>query len=164
MTTRAPRREGVWIPVNNVVTAPAAAAQSQSSDMLSAFVGDAGRELGRNETIVRIRGLLNIVSALTAAREEWMVAMVVITEGQTFTPSLSSELFDAIYRTAGKTSGEVTELAAGVFQNVSELIPVDSKAMRKLRGRGDELVMVTLAGAAAAMTFSFSGSIYVKLG
>ena len=140
---------------------------SLGEDILQYYNLDVGRELGAGYTLMRIRGTLQIQCSYAAGADRvgkrWAAALMVTPEGGfTSQPGLDSEIYDAIWRFTSFGESWFLEEAAGNFVKVPQLVQVDTRAKRVLRGAGDELHMVIQNESGVSLTAEFRG--FVLLG
>ncbi len=147
--------------VNQTTTTQATA----STDLL-AQISDAGIETRPGMTIVRIRGYVSIKVADGSVGQQNAVAMALMMfreGGAATTPALFTEIVNAIWRLDTITRGIANEIAAGNFDSVNDIYPIETRGMRKIGSVGDELRMVVAAGGGVSTTFHASGTVRLLL-
>ncbi len=170
MTSRARKRffkptsrAMLWLPfratINSLGSTGITTAQLQTN-----YFSDTGEEIPVGTTVTRVRGLYSVVCQAIAVRQAFNAALALVPEGGYGTiPSLASEIFDAFWYLAGRTSGEVSETAAGVFGAVDTVYPIDTKGKRKIKEVGEEITLIVQNTAGSIIDVQAHGYMLLQL-
>jgi len=127
----------VWLPARDNENA-VASATVQSSDLLAAYIGDAGRNTGPGMVLERVLGSLTVESQTTGTGGDFTMGIIVAPEGGFGAiPSPSAEINDYLVWISGRFPSGANEQAAGVFQPDQMTYQFDVRSRRRLRSIGD---------------------------
>lgn len=132
-------------------------------DLLQNYVGQVGADIVPGMTIVRIRGHLNINATADGGKVQFSMGLMLLDEGQAAgtVPDMNSEILNLIWRLDGRTSGHVSETAAGTFANVDDIYLIDNRGQRKIDRVGQELKV--LVGVGASINWNMAGTVRLML-
>ncbi len=162
---RAVKRGNLWLPFSGIGLEVTTGSVTRTDTMLARYLAEHGAEVPVGTTLGPIRGNLHI-HAQTAGEFPVIFAAIYLTpeEGIGANPDLENEQIDAMWYTTMSLNGAVAETAAGVFASVAMEVPIQTKAMRKIRSIGQNLsFQIDEIGSGGDVLFDFTGHIFMKL-
>jgi len=136
----------VWVPGNDQLQTTAGATTEVSTDLISNYMSDSGRETGPGYVIERVIGLLRVVSDVTntdVSGIPFMCGLAVTREGETSTPVIPKvEIGRFLWYLQDETPTGADEISAGVFKPKNALYQFDVHGRWRFRNMADELTLV----------------------
>jgi len=159
-----PKRATIWLPFHQAAIALAASGSVATGDLLARYQTEIGREVPVGTTLGPIRGNISVLTTGAAVHSHLFAAIQLITEGgSTVLPSLELEPIDAMWYGVLDGRNQTVESAAGVFTEIPDTFPIQTKAMRKVREVGQQLHLVfNEVSGDAAVTLTVGGHIFMK--
>ena len=162
-----PKRATLWLPFETTMQFTTAAGKVASGDLLGNYFSQTGEEVPIGTTLGPVRAtayLSALVATVNDRKYRLECAMQLVPEGGRATlPSPGTDIIDSMwYGQIGETNN-LLEAASGVFQVATLAHPVVTKAMRKVTGNGQELVMFGIPNSNVDYTLDVIGVVMLKL-
>ncbi len=160
----APKRGNLWLPFSVLGQESTTGGTTQVGTLLDRYLAEHGAEVPVGATIGPIRGHLHLHAQTPGEFPVVFAAIYTAPETVPAGGSLELEQIPAMWYTAVSLNGDVAETAAGVFASVAMTLPVQTKAMRKIREIGENLVIqVDEVGSGGDVLWDIVGHIFMKL-
>ena len=162
-----PKRATLWLPFDQSMSLVTAGTVVDSNDLLGNYFGQTGEEIPTGSTLGPIRGIqtLRPTGASTFDVGFGLEAVVQLLKegGRATSPIPGVDIIDAMWYGQMTASQPGTESATGVFTQAIVEKPFESKAMRKVTGNGQILVVSAVPDSNTDYTYRVLGSILVRL-
>ncbi len=136
------KRQNMWIPFYVEELTLSASGSVSSGDMLARYNSEVGREVPIGSTIGPIIGNVTVLGDAVNFNWDIFAGIQLIDEGQNAgTVTLELEPGDFIWYGTLMGNNIVNETAAGTFTPQSQTFPILTRAMRKTKTIGEELVI-----------------------
>ena len=138
-----PKRSTLWLPFDSSLTLVSAGSVVQSGDLLGGYFGQTGEEVPIGATIGPIRGTPglrpDVATSFDVAYSIEGVLQLVPEGGRAQLPLPGVDIIDSMWYASLLWDGNMSEVSAGVFQGGWAVGTLETKAMRKVSGNGQEL-------------------------
>ncbi len=162
-----PKRSSLWLPFSEQIALTTANSPVKSSTLLDEYFNQTGAELPVGATLGPIRGIVVItpnVSTVFNSNQSFMAVLQLVPEGgRTQTPNPTGDIMDAMWYGQFAATTPAGESAAGVFIQMPTVVPFETRAMRKITGNGQDLIVTAESFNNADYNLQFLGNVFIKL-
>ena len=161
-----PKRSGLWVPFDVSASLVTAGTVVTTGDLLGNYFGQTGEEVPVGSTISSVRGRWQMSPASAAVDRDAKVeaVMQLLPEGGRSTdPVPGVDIIDAMWYGQMFYTGHLLESAAGVFSPNSVDQVFETKAMRKVTGNGQVLVISAVCNVSTDFDMNWIGNLFLKL-
>ena len=162
-----PKRSTLWLPFDQTIALTTAGTKVDSGDLLGNYFSQTGEEVPIGTTIGPIWGIMTLGPTITTAFTfAYLVEAVLQLNkegGRATLPTPGVDIIDAMWYGQMPATGQVTEFAAGSFAQVLSASAFTTKAMRKVTGNGQVLIVTAVADQNTDYDFRVVGNLMLRL-
>jgi len=162
-----PKRATLWLPFDANLQLVTAGTVVVSANLLGNYFTQTGEQVPIGTTLGPIRGEVVLTPVIaTVFSTDWTVEALVqlLPEGgRAVSPIPGVDIVDAMWYGQMAANALVTETAAGVFSQLATTRPFESKAMRKVTGNAQQLLLFGASNDNTDYQYRVFGHIMLKL-
>ena len=162
-----PKRATLWLPFDVSLSMTTAGSIVESGDLLGNYFGQTGAEIPVGATVGPIRGRWVLepqaLATFDGSGQVEAVLQLLKEGGRAVSPVPGVDIIDAMWYGQAFFEGRIVEISAGVFNQQQHSMPFETRAMRKITGNGQILVVSAVDETNTNYDIRVLGNIFVRL-